>query len=98
MTNYTQLAIDQVQEHANPDWLDTARRIVVVLAHSGRPFTTDDVWDELAKHSTVTHEPRALGAVIRNAARMGLIRSTGTYVKTRRREAHSRPIPEWIAA
>jgi hypothetical protein len=98
MTDYTQLAIDQVEQHANPDWLSKARDIVFLLASSGRPLTTDDVWDELAKVSTATHEPRALGSVIRNASRLGVIRLTGNYVKTRRREAHSRPIPEWIAA
>jgi hypothetical protein len=96
--NVTQMAIDQVEQNANPDWMQVARLAVVSLAKSGQPFTADDVWDRLATESAVTHEPRALGAVMRNVAAAGLIRTTGAYVKSRRRETHYRPVAVWVLA
>jgi hypothetical protein len=96
--NETQMAIEQVEQNANPDWLETARLVVVSLAKTGQPFTADDVWDKLAGHSAVTHEPSALGAVMRKVASAGLIRATGDYVKSRRPEAHQRPIRVWVRA
>lgn len=88
-------AIEQVAEHADPAWLDNARRVVWQLIKEGQPFTTDDCWSRLTSLGSTTHEPRAMGAVMRAAARAGLIATTGEYVKTSRPEAHSRPIPVW---
>lgn len=90
-------AIDQAEKAADPGWLAAAHRAVREAAASGAPFTTDDLWTELSRLGVTTHEPRALGAVLRAAARPpdALVEQTGRYVKTRRPEAHSRPIPVW---
>lgn len=96
MIDNAQMSIDQVEEHADQEWLIMATGIVKTLAAGGFPFTTDRVWSMLERIPVATHEPRALGAVMRKLARQGVIRTTGEYVKTQRREAHSRPIPVWV--
>lgn len=88
-------AIDTVEANAHDEWLATADRIVRHLAAVGLPFTTDDVWSRLDARGVTTHEPRALGAVIRKAARRGLIATTGDYRKSVRPECHARPVAVW---
>lgn len=88
-------AIAQAEEHADRVWLSAAKQIVWDLIKDGRPFTTDDCWARLDTLDVVTHEPRALGAVLRAAAKAGYIEQTGEYVATARPKAHSRPIPYW---
>jgi hypothetical protein len=91
-----EVGIDQAAAHADEVWLKTARRVVWWLIQDGQPFTTDECWARLAALDVSTHEPRALGAVLRAAARAGLIRASGEYRKTTRPEAHSRPVPVWV--
>lgn len=93
----TNEAIGRARDHADTPWLRDAYKAVKTLAGWGQPFTTDDVWALLEKVSiAATHEPRALGAVMRQAQREGLIRSTGTWQKTTRPQAHTRPCAVWI--
>lgn len=93
----TEEAIGRARDHANQVWLRDARRAVEVLAAKMLPFTTDDVWALLEKVSVAaTHEPRALGAVMRQAQRDGLIRRTGGWISTTRPQAHTRPCAVWI--
>ena len=91
-----QEAIEQAEAHADKQWLEEARRVVWALIRAGQPFTTDDVWDRLDALDVHTHEPRALGAVLRAASRAGLVVNSGAYVKSRRPECHSRPVPRWF--
>lgn len=92
----TQAAIDRVQEAAHDAWLDAARTEVETLARTGREFTTDDVWTALEPLDVETHEPRAMGAVIRGAAHDGLIERTGAFIESERVEAHRNPKAVWI--
>jgi DNA-binding GntR family transcriptional regulator len=91
-----QAAIQEAEDHADQAWLNAAQRIVHELVQAGEPFTTDDVWDRLDRMDVHTHEPRALGAVMRHAARTGLIVNSGLYCKSSRAQNHARPIPRWI--
>lgn len=88
-------AIQTAAEHADRVWLSAAKQIVWDLIRDGRPFSTDDCWQKLDALDIQTHEPRALGAVLRAAAKAGYIEQTGEYIKTSRPQAHSRPIPVW---
>ena len=85
-------ALDNVERGAPPVWLDQAEVIVRSLARSHEPFSTDDVWDYLA----VPPEPRAMGAVINRLSRQGVIRKTGRYIQSSRRENHARPVCQWV--
>lgn len=88
-------ALLRVDEHADPDWKDVARDAIAFLATTRHEFTTDDVWAELDRHSATTHEPRALGALMRKAARQRLIAPTDRYVTSTRAACHSRPVKVW---
>jgi hypothetical protein len=89
-------AIDQAEDHAHAEWLAFALLTVKHLALLGSEFTTDAVWERLDHYGVTTHEPRAMGAVIKRAVRDGLIVPTGRYVKSARKVNHARPIPVWV--
>jgi len=82
---------------ASQDWM-TAAADWITLLPAGYRFTTDELWHHLGGLELTTHEPRALGAVIRSARRNGSIRGTGRYVTSVRPECHARPIPVWERA
>lgn len=88
-------SLEQVKENANRLWYDAALRIVYDLCGSREEFNTDHVHRELAKTMHTTQEPRALGAVMREAAKNGWCTASGMFVKSVRPECHSRPIPVW---
>jgi len=94
----TDEAIQRADDHANEAWKKLAAMAVEALSLRGRPFTADDLWDEIEVFGVSTHEPRALGAIMRQAVKSGQIRNTGTFVKSRRPECHQRPIAVWEAA
>lgn len=88
-------SVDEAGEHADSSWMFDARRALAHIAATLPTFTTDDVWAFLDSSTATTHEPRALGAVIRNAHRAGLIHPTGGYIPSTRPECHGRPVRQW---
>jgi hypothetical protein len=97
------LAVRLVAEHADQDWKDKAAAAVRWLARERRTFTSDDVWEALARHypDVTTHEARALGPVLTAAARAGTCRiqscgQCGTrkvMVQSRRPQANGMDTP-----
>lgn len=93
----TNEAIDRVEHNANEQWMKTALNVVEMLSMQLYGFTTDDVWEwmnDLYPNST-THEPRAMGAVMRRAAQHKLCAPTDRYIKSVRTSCHQRPIRVW---
>jgi hypothetical protein len=90
-------AINRVESNADPGWMNAAAIAVKRVALKLDTFTTDDVWDELGYVSNTTHEPRAMGAVMRNAARAGIITATSGYRTSKRGECHGRPVRVWTS-
>lgn len=92
-------ALMRVEESANPQWLRSAITAVRATAVRNGTLTTDDVWETLRSTypGVDTHEYRALGAVMRIAARHGWIKRSGTYRPTKRPQAHRRPIAVWFS-
>lgn len=90
-------AVNRVGAHADADWLSAAHRIVRRLADTRNEFTTDDVWAALDELDVVTHEPRAMGAVMRQAARGGVIVKSDRVRNSVRVECHARPVAVWIS-
>lgn len=80
---------------ADPEWKKNAIAAVGVLCRRGEDFTGDDVWALLEGTNSITPEPRALGAIILNAARAGKIYPTGGYRKSMRKSSHRRPLQVW---
>lgn len=89
-------ALTRVEANANDEWKATAVRIVTRLAESGYLFTTDDVWGMLEAADVHTHEPRALGAIMRSLAKNGKIMDAGGYRNSTRPECHQRPVKVWV--
>lgn len=83
-------AIEDVRRGAPVEWLAAAMSLIRSFP-PGRLFTTDALWEKLP----APPEPRAMGAVIRHAADLGLIRSTGHYWKSGRVQCHARPVAVW---
>jgi len=70
--------------------LAAARRILI----SRREMTTDDLWEAGIPRPA---EPRAAGAVMREAANRNWCRATTRTVKSRRKECHCRPVRVWVS-
>lgn len=92
----TDEAVQRAEDHADKNWLRSAYEMVELLASRGKPFTTDDVWDLLIEHAVPgTPEPRAMGAVIRQAQSRKLIIATSEYRLSKRIECHKNPKRVW---
>ncbi len=88
-------AIDRVERNADEQWKDEAYKCVRLARVYYAEFTTDTIWKMLENIGHTTHEPRAMGAIMRRAAKEGLIEPTGKYLKSRRPECHKRPVMLW---
>ena len=87
-------AIDRVERHANEEWKEAAFRVGVWVAGQKQFITSDDIWLNLEVHLQ-THEPRAMGAIMRRLAREGYIEVTDRYRPSVRLECHMRKIQVW---
>lgn len=91
-------AIARVDRNADDDWMDAALQAVTDLANSRESFTTDDVWLLLTNRGVEPpHEVRAMGAVMRRAARAGLVSKTDRVRNSVRVECHCRPVAVWAS-
>ena len=90
-------AIERVGANADIHWAVEALNIVGMLSSTRHDFTTDDVWEWMnhLNPDMTTHEPRAMGAVMRRASQMRLCVPTERYTKSMRPECHRRPIRVW---
>jgi hypothetical protein len=86
-------AIDQVQRSADQAWLARAMEVVCKLAAQKDEFTSDDVW----RHLESPREPRALGAVMRDAMRERVILRTSRTVESTRGINHRRSLRVWAS-
>lgn len=94
----TDEAIAQANANAPKEWKQAALWAVRAVACSQPLFTTDDVHAMLHELAVpVPHEPRALGAIMRQAAQSGYCRATDTYRKSQRIEAHRGPKRVWAS-
>lgn len=90
------VAITRVESNADPHWMASARAELETVARLHDEFSTDAVWERLANHDTpLPREPRAMGAIMRKAARDGLIEPTGRYTESSREVNHQRPVMIW---
>ena len=91
-------AIARAERHALQQWKDLTMATIKELAVMCPRFTTDDVWIELSRTPDVaTHEPRALGSMMRAACKLGWIVPTDQYENSVRPECHARPVKIWAS-
>ena len=93
-----QAAMDQVEKNADEDWKAAMLIAVKVTAQRMRQFTSDDVFDtfdELGSTAT-THEKRAFGPVMTEAAKLGYCRKADCAPRLSRRVSrHAAPLTVW---
>ncbi len=87
-------AIDRVEAAAREDWKEVALMVVEVVARDRELFTTDHVW-AVMPGDVSTPEPRAMGAIMRRAAREGYVTATDRHVLSNRPLCHRRPVRVW---
>ena len=91
-------ALAQVQQAANGAWRAAAHRTVEALAQTGQEFTADNVtklMDFYTNPPPDTHDNRALGAILTQAKRKGLIKHIG-YCRSQRPGNHAGPRSVWV--
>lgn len=89
-------AIAIVDAHTQPEWKKAALDAVETLAHQMSDLTTDDVWHYLNLHDIAeVREPRALGVVMRQAQRLGMIEATDRTRRSDRPVCHANPKRVW---
>lgn len=101
-------ALRSVARNAHQPWIEMARECIKYCAQFMPTFTTDDVWAEIEDRcrriedgggvAPATHEPRALGAIMRSLSMTHVITTDGDYIKSTRAQSHARPIPVWRRA
>lgn len=68
------IALNKVRKNMDPVWYRAAFRAGLTLAKTGKPFISYDFWKILGREGEPDpHEKRALGAVVRDLHRMGVI-------------------------
>lgn len=87
-------AIDRVGEHADTEWKAAVALAIRFCAKTRDAFTTDEVWSLLTGRDA-THEPRAMGAMMQEAKRAGVIAPTKEWRESARPECHARPCRVW---
>lgn len=90
------LAISRVYDAAPVDWLTACRRVIRRLALEQRTFSTDDVWTGLREYDVKVPEPRAMGAVMRQARHERWITPLNAWKISTRPACHCRPVRLWI--
>ncbi len=79
-----------------PEWRAAAREAAITAALMHERFTTDAIWElGLAKPP---NSATALGNVLRQLAREGVLVKTGRFVPTNQAASHKSPICEWRRA
>lgn len=83
---------------AKQEWNGRAHLVLLRLALSGNPFTSEDITQAvgLPHGGQGMHKNNAVGSLFSSASREGLIRPTGRILRTRNKASHSHMIIEWI--
>jgi hypothetical protein len=86
------VAIERVARGSG-EWQVDALAAIRSLAAAQPSLTTDDVWRTLGRDPDV--EGRAMGAAMRAAAKLGLVRKTERTTKSHRVACHRRDLRVW---
>ena len=90
-------ALELVEANADDEWKEAAGRAVRWLARTAPELTSEDVIHALDIHypELSTHEPRALGSIMKRAKRDGFIEPTDRFVKAQPVSRHSGTVRVW---
>jgi hypothetical protein len=86
----TNRAIARVDAAANAAWKADCLEAIKEACRRWDKFTSEDVADILDElYSTSTHEPRAMGAMMKKAQALGLCVPTSEYIPSHRSKSNS---------
>jgi len=92
-------AMTRAERGANPAWKAAISALIEELAYCRPTFTADDIFALAdARGFPKTHENRALGPLLTNAARKGLCRPSLVYVSSKRPWLHAKILRVWESA
>lgn len=95
-TDARDAAIARVATATDANWKAQVWAVIERLP-TGDEFTTDTIWQACHDEGIgAPREPRALGALMVEAARSGLVAATDRYVSSQRVACHARPIRVWV--
>ena len=86
--------IERAHDHAEMGWVEHAHEAILRVAMRKAEFNSDDVLAEIPE-DVETHDRRALGSIMRSAARAGVIEKTGRFSVTSHVTSHQRPKAVW---
>jgi hypothetical protein len=91
--------MDRAERHAEPYWWQCMLEAAKAVAQRKPYFFSDDVvrWCREHHPNVTTHEPRAIGPLLREACRLGYAEKTQDYVPSEQRQCHSRPMLVWYS-
>jgi hypothetical protein len=90
-----QAGIELVYRHASTTWKRAAADMLYEVIKRQKVFTSDDVLIPLEQLGEVTGDNRAIAAILQAFNRAGLITSTDTFVRCRRKSRHGAPVMQW---
>jgi hypothetical protein len=88
-------AVERVEAHAEPDFMESALAAAYGVARQQAQFTTDDVWYRLGVDAPQAHERRAMGPVMMRARALGYVRPTSGIEQSAMVACHGRPKRVW---
>jgi len=89
-------AIEQVGDNASSWWMRQAIDAIRKCARENVEFTTDDVWKLVDMSAGL--EPRAMGAAMSQAQKLGIVVPTDRYRNSAQVSCHGRPKRVWRRA
>ena len=88
------VAIRQVDQNADADWKSVAYATGFQLAQRQQSITSEEIFDAMPS-DVGTHEPRAMGAVMRKLSKDGVISPSNEFVRSTSVRGHGRPSRVW---
>jgi len=92
--NEHEKAIDIAETHADMNWKEVAYLTAIQVATRQRTLVSEDVWDNMPA-GTETHEPRAMGAIMRRLRKDNIIVPTEQFIVSTSPKGHGRPSRVW---
>jgi hypothetical protein len=91
--------MDRAEEHANSHWWQCMLESAQAVAERKPFFTTDDVvaLRRVRHPNATTHEARAIGPLMRQAAKLGYCEQTQDWVESTQPQCHRRPMRVWYS-
>lgn len=88
-------AISRVDAHADIEWKVKAYTIGEQIARENETMISEDIWDALTRNGFTTHEPRAMGAVMRKLNSRKVVEATDRFITSPSPLGHGRPTRVW---